>query len=332
MPKPPSRVVPSAASSDATLATGPFAVWPGSYVEVGGAKVHVRSTPPTHGEAAEREPALFVHGLGGSSRNWTDFAGLLRDRVAIEAIDLLGHGRSGPAPDADYSPRAQADAVVAYLEKSDRGPVHLVGNSMGGAISILVASTRPDLVRTLTLISPAVPDNRPRLYPLRHNPRMALLVVPALGEFAVRKFNQRFAPEVRAKGTIALCFAKPDRYSALRLREDVAEMSYRESLPWANSALLRSMRALATSQLLRGRRGWATMRRVAAPTLVVWGDTDRLVAPDLAPYVAAAIPDSRLRVLTDIGHTAMMEDPSSTAALFLGLLDEAADVSRSEAS
>lgn len=291
----------------------------------------MRSTPPTHDGPDDREPALFVHGLGGSSLNWTDFAGRLRDQVAIDAIDLLGHGRSGPAPDMDYSPGAQAAMVVAYLERSGRGPVHLVGNSMGGAISILVAASRPDLIRTLTVISPAVPDNRPRLYPLRHNPRIALLVVPALGEFAVRKFNQRSAPEVRAKGTIALCFAEPDRYPAQRLREDVEQMTHRESLPWANSALLRSMRALATSQLLRGRRGWATMRRVTAPTLVVWGDTDRLVAPDLAPYVAAAIPDSRLRVLTDIGHTAMMEDPEATAALFLGLLDEP-DISRSEAS
>jgi pimeloyl-ACP methyl ester carboxylesterase len=64
------------------------------------------------------------------------------------------------------------------------------------------------------------------------------------------------------------------------------------------------------------------MRRIKAPTLVVWGDTDRLVAPDLAPYVAGAIPDSRLLFLRDIGHTAMMEDPRTTARAILALLED----------
>lgn len=63
------------------------------------------------------------------------------------------------------------------------------------------------------------------------------------------------------------------------------------------------------------------MRSVTAPTLVLWGERDRLVAPDLAPFVAAAIPDSRLLVLDDIGHTAQMEDPVTTARAMLGLID-----------
>jgi pimeloyl-ACP methyl ester carboxylesterase len=86
------------------------------------------------------------------------------------------------------------------------------------------------------------------------------------------------------------------------------------------------MRALARSQFVRGRSGWATMRTIAAPTLVLWGDTDRLVAPDLAPYVAAAIPDSRLLVMERIGHTAMMEDPIGSARALLGLVEDAAAV------
>jgi pimeloyl-ACP methyl ester carboxylesterase len=65
------------------------------------------------------------------------------------------------------------------------------------------------------------------------------------------------------------------------------------------------------------------MRSIAAPTLVIWGDTDRLVAPDLAGFVAAAIPDSRQLVLENMGHTAMMEDPVTTARAILGLLEDA---------
>lgn len=322
MPKSPARTAPDARLADSPLASrDDITMWPGHEVSLGnGRTVHVRTTPTAGGPDAEA--ALFVHGLGGSAANWTDFAGVLRDRLAVESIDLPGHGRSKPPPRNRYSLADFADTVIAYLEKSNRGPVHLVGNSMGGAVSILVASQRPDLVRTLTLISPAVPDNRPRVWALKNDPRVALLVVPMLGEWLVRRFNDKIAVEVRAMGTIKLCFADRHRYPQQRFDEAVSEAKYRADLPWNESSVLRSMRALVRSQFLRGRGAWAAMRAITAPTLVLWGDTDRLVAPDLAPYVAAAIPDSRLLVLTDIGHTAMMEDPETSARAMLALLDD----------
>jgi pimeloyl-ACP methyl ester carboxylesterase len=324
VPRPPSRRAARARLSDSALVALDDSVhmWPGHHVQVGAARVHVRTTPTDNPDA---DPALLVHGLGGAASNWTDFAALLRDRLAIDAIDLPGHGRSAPAVDNDYSPQAHATVIIAYLEQVDRGPVHLVGNSMGGAVSILVAARRPDLVRTLTLISPAIPDLRPRIYPLRHDPRMAALAVPGLGALGMRRMAA-LRPETRVKGTIKLCFADPLRYPPERLREAIAEARARKAMPWANVAFLRSMRGLALSQTLQGRRGWAAMRSIAAPTLVMWGDSDKLVAPDLAPYVAAAIPDARLLVLEDIGHTAMMEDPVTSARAMLALVEDSASV------
>jgi pimeloyl-ACP methyl ester carboxylesterase len=296
-------------------------IWPGHEVDVDGVRVHVRTTPTN---AVDAEPALFVHGLAGSAHNWTDLAGALRDRLAIDSIDLLGHGRTGPAPGNKYTLAAHARMVIGYLDQTDRGPVHLVGNSMGGAISLLVAEQRPDLVRTLTLISPAVPDNRFRVYPLRNDPTMALVILPVLGEWVTKRFNARHAAEVRVAGSIKLVFADKTRYPKERFDEAVEEAQSREGLDWAESAVLRSMRGLALSQFLRGRTAWAVMRRIKAPTAVIWGDADRLVAPDLAPYVAAAIPDSRLLELPDIGHTAMMEDPVTTARAMIALFEDAA--------
>ena len=74
------------------------------------------------------------------------------------------------------------------------------------------------------------------------------------------------------------------------------------------------MRGLVRSQFLQDRAAWAAMRTITAPTLVLWGDEDRLVAADLAPFVAAAIPDARLLVLDHVGHVAMMEDPQTDGA------------------
>lgn len=284
-------------------------VWPAREVEVLGQRIVVRTTPATNSEA---EPALLVHGLSGSALNWTDFAGLMRDRFASEAIDLPGHGRSGPARNGDYSLRAHADTVITYLEQSGRGPVHLVANSMGGAITLQVAVRRPDLVRTLTLISPAVPDRKPRLHPLRSEWRMGLLVVPFVGMVAMRQLG-RVAAETRVRNTLRLVFADPGRAPERRVEEEIAESTERAGFPWANEAVLRSTRSLVRYQLLHAYAGWAAMRRVAVPSLVVWGDEDKLVAPDLAPFVAGAIPDARLLFLEHVGHVAMMEVPDVTA-------------------
>jgi len=294
------------------------AMWPGHIVNVGGIDLHVRVTPSTKADA---EPALMVHGLGGSAHNWTDFAGVLRGELAVEALDLPGFGRSGPAHDRNYSPRAQARVVCAYLEASGRGPVHLVGNSMGGAISILAASMRPDLVRTLTLISPAVPDVKVRVHPLRSDPRMALLIVPGIGGMALKRMRA-IDVATRVRATIAMCFADPSRYPQARFDEAVAEGRARLRLPWAEEAMLRATRGLVRSQFAQRAQVWAAMRSITAPALVLWGAEDKLVAADLAPIVAAAIPDARVLVLDDIGHTAMMEDPVTSARAMLALVED----------
>ena len=322
MARSPSRAAPTARLSDAPLAEQDpdSPLWPVHTVPVGGVDIAVRHTEPT---SDTTDPALMVHGLGGSSTNWTDLAGLLRSRLDIEAIDLPGHGRSGPAVDRDYSQRAFARTVIGYLERSGRGPVHLVGNSMGGAISLRVAAMRPDLVRTLTLISPAVPDvRRLRAHPLKHDPRMALLVVPGVGGMAMRSLG-RVGVETRGRATIQLCFADPSRYSPTRLEQDVEEARARMGQPWANEAMLRSMRGLARVQFTQARSTWRSIRSITAPTLVLWGDTDRLVAPDLAGHLAGEIPGASQLVLEHIGHTAMMEDPHTTARAVLAMLEDA---------
>jgi pimeloyl-ACP methyl ester carboxylesterase len=292
--------------------------WPGAEVDVLGQRIFVRTTSAQNDDA---EPALMVHGLAGASVNWTDFAALLRTRLATQAIDLAGHGRSGPARGDDYSLAAHARTVIAYIEQSGRGPVHLISNSMGGAISLLVAGTRPDLVRTLTLISPAVPDLKVRVHPLRSDWRMGLLIVPLLGMVAMRKLGQ-VPVETRVKGTISLVFSDPARLPPQRYDELVDEARARAGMPWAELAVLRSTRGLVRSQFLRNRAGWAAMRRIQVPTLVIWGDEDKLVAADLAPFVAAAIPDSRLLVLPHVGHVAMMEAPDTCARAELALLED----------
>jgi pimeloyl-ACP methyl ester carboxylesterase len=293
--------------------------WPGRRIAVGGAQIYARATPATSTDA---EPALYVHGLGGSGTNWTDLAGLLAPRLDGVAIDLPGFGRSGPSPDGDYSIAAHTRIVVSYLESSGRGPAHLFGNSMGGAVAIWVAASRPDLVRTLTLVSPAVPDYRPSV---RGDPRLALLLVPGVG-LRVAGRLARTPAEQRVRGVLELCFADPSRTSRQRFEEAVAEAQNRTGMQWAATAMVGSLRSIAGSYLRAGTRGpWARMADIAAPTLVIWGDRDRLVDVRVAPRVATTIANARLLVLPGVGHVAQMEDPVSCAAAVTALIADSAN-------
>ena len=112
--------------------------WPGREVQLDGLKAYVRDTPAT---APGAEPALYVHGLGGSSQNWTDLAGLLADRLDGQAIDLPGFG-TATRPAAIRSPRSPSGSSGGS-STADRGPVHLFGNSLGGAIAVRVAGAAP---------------------------------------------------------------------------------------------------------------------------------------------------------------------------------------------
>ena len=300
--------------SDQALPTwsGVLPPWPGELVD----GLFVRRAP---GPVGGGEPALFVHGLGGASTNWTDLMGLLAGRLDGEAVDLPGFGRSDPPPHGSYALRTHVDAVVRLLEASDRGPVHLFGNSLGGAVSTRVAALRPDLVRTLTLVSPALPSLTPRR---GSDPRLPLLLLPGLSSLASRAVAKR-TPQERSDAVLALVYGDLSDIPEQRRLEAVEEVSRRAGLAHAETAFTASLRGLVGSFLERGRRNlWQQARTVQAPTLLVWGTEDRLVDVSLAPRALAAFPHSRLLVLPGVGHVAQLERPETVARAFLALLED----------
>jgi pimeloyl-ACP methyl ester carboxylesterase len=287
--------------------------WPGDYVEVDGHSVHVRRTPGPAGSAA-----VYVHGLGGSSTNWTDLAAQLREHVDGHALDLPGFGRSEPIDGYDFRMATHARVVAEYIESLGSGPVHLFGNSMGGAITLMVASARPDLVRTLTLVSPAVPDLRLSLRRVSDR-RMPLAFLPVVGA-RVRDQLAALTPHERTNQMLRLCFANPHSVPPNRIAQSEEEYTERSAQAWAGNALSRSTIELIRTWLVpRSRSMWLLPPKIAAPTLVVWGTEDRLVSVRKAPRVARLIPRGRLLVLPRTGHVAQMERPASVARAVLGM-------------
>ncbi len=339
VPAPPA-VAPSSTARLSTASLPPTdpppPAWPGGEVPVEGGTVFVRSTPWAGRPGAARERALYVHGLGGASTNWTDLAALLAVRCEGWAIDLPGFGRSSPPPRGSYSVRGHVRAVVQVLEhvRAQPGeaagrPVHLLGNSLGGLVTLLVAARRPDLVASLTLVSPAMPVYR---VPQALGRALLLVLLPGVPSLAERRLAG-VTPEQSVRGMLQVCFGDPARVPPERLEAAVEEMRERTSQAWANRALVRSMRGLITSYLRVGRAdAWRLARALRVPTLVVWGDRDRLVDPRLAPRLAAVVRDARLLVLEGVGHVAMLEAPEQTARAVLGLLEDTTGDSTGDAA
>jgi pimeloyl-ACP methyl ester carboxylesterase len=284
--------------------------WPGREVSSGGVTLHVRETP-----GPDATPAVYVHGLSGSATNWTDLAALLATRAAGTAVDLPGFGLSQPLASRDYSPSGHADALLCFLAGRGR-PVHLLGNSFGGAVALSVAARRPELVRTLTLVSPAMPDLRPD--PRRvSDPKLLLALLPLIGKRARAELGAMDS-RARAEQVVRLCFGDPENALEHRLAETARELAARDGLAWAHEAAERTGRAMVAGWL-RGESLWSVAARVPVPTLVVWGDRDRLMSPRLAARTTSTLPRGRLLALPGVGHIPQIERPVSVARAVLGM-------------
>ncbi len=254
---------------------------------------------------------VMIHGLGGTSANWTDLMHLQAARGrTVAALDLPGFGRSEPDTDGDYSLARHARVVIAFLETLPT-PVNLVGNSLGGAVVTVVAAERPDLVSTLTLLAPALPhvklgvEKLPILLGLA--PKAAELLEWARG-------NQ--SPQDRVNETMNLVFGDTNRINPIRHAEAVLEQQLRHGLPHVWHAFVGSSRGLGRG-FLPWRRDylWKRLDEVQAPVLGLFGTRDRLVDPAIAGRVAHTISGGTVVVMPGIGHCPQMEVPIATDRL-----------------
>jgi pimeloyl-ACP methyl ester carboxylesterase len=251
-------------------------------------------------------PMVLVHGLGGSHANWLAVGDALARRHRVVAPDLAGFGLTRPEG-RSCSVEANAELLTGVIEQVGR-PVVLVGNSMGGLISLLVASRKPALVEGLVLVGAAMPR------PLSTRPDLAVTgafltyAFPGLGEMYVRRRAQRLGAEGLVRETIKLCTVDPSRVPPDVYQAHVELARTRREFPWAMEAYLEAARSLVRL-LVQRRRLVAMMRSITAPTLLLHGEHDRLVPLGAARLAVQTCPSWRLEVFEDCGHTPQLEMP-----------------------
>jgi len=171
------------------------------WLPIDGRDVHVARWQP-HRRVADAVPMLLVHGLGGSTLNWELVGQSLADQLGarVDAIDLPGFGRTRLG-DGRATVGRNGQVVMEFLQRE--GNAILVGNSMGGAISIGVAARNPELVRGVVLVDPALPRRgRGSLRPIVEMPG-------AVGSFLWAARNRRPTPRLLADAALQMVFYDP---------------------------------------------------------------------------------------------------------------------------
>ena len=285
--------------------------WPERRVPVAGVELLVRDVP---GAAADLPPALFVHGLGGSSLNWTALGLLLNDTIQGIAPDLPGFGRTPLTGVTGIA--EQAELLIQLVEQEYDQPVHVFGNSMGGASSVALAAQRPDLVASLTLVSPALPHPRVSASALW----FAALAVPRLGPVVLER-TQRLPFDQRFEASLAMVFGDPHALAPEVRAAYEQELHRRDTDPWGRQATVEGARSILRSSLARPRRSlWADAATVQCPVLLIYGGKDRLVDARIRTKAHRTFPNAQLLYLPQSGHVAQMEHPQEVARAFRHLI------------
>lgn len=261
---------------------------------------------PVHvvGHGGEGRPILLVHGLGGSHLNWSAVAEPLTEFGSVRAIDLIGFGYT-PLAGRSSAVESQCDLVVAYLREHVDIPAVLIGNSMGGLISMLVAEAAPELVDSLVLVDPALPVVRPRLDASVLS-KLALPLVPGLGNRAYALSVED--PEKFMDETFKIVFADRSRLRPEDRDLALAMAHERTTMPWAGEAFADAARSIFRI-VLRGRSFARRVGEIEAPGLVVHGDKDRLVDIASARWLIKQRPGWRLEEFEGVGHVPQLESP-----------------------
>jgi pimeloyl-ACP methyl ester carboxylesterase len=259
-------------------------------------------------ETSQDTPIVFVHGLGGSHLNWCLIGPRLAAGRRAVALDLHGFGlTSGTRENATV--QANTRLLDRFVREITGTPVILVGNSMGGLISIMQTAASPDTVRGLVLIDPALPlPPQAPDWPVAS--QFLLQALPGLGELYVRKVRGGVPPHLAVQRVVELCFADPSRADPTMLTAAIALASQRQNDSGADPSFLAASRSLMRVAGRR-RRYREMMAAINVPVLLVGGDADRLVPVAAVRQAGARNPRWDTVVLPGVGHTPQLEVPDT---------------------
>jgi pimeloyl-ACP methyl ester carboxylesterase len=271
--------------------------------------VSVRGQPVNTIDLGDGPPLVFVHGLSGSWPNWLEQLPVFADAHRVIAMDLPGFGHS-PMPRESITISGYARLLDGLLDELGVDAAAVVGNSMGGFVSAELAIAFPERVERLVLVSPAGLSTYRHPRGTRALPTLHRLerIVAAYTAWLASKSDTVTRHPLLRNATLGLVTRHPSRLPAPLAAEQ-----------------LRGAGKPGFIQALEANLDYDFRHRlpeIACPTLIVWGDEDRVITVRDAAVFAELIPGSRKIVYEDTGHMAQIERPDTFNALLREFLGE----------
>jgi pimeloyl-ACP methyl ester carboxylesterase len=261
-------------------------------------EIQVEGHPIPYLTGGTGEPLVLLHGFGGDKNHWVRIAKYLTPHFRVIAPDLPGFGETDRDLSLRYGISDQVDRVHDFVEALGLTAFHLGGNSMGGQIAGAFAARYPKDVKTLWLLAP--------------------------GGVLTAKTSE--LGELVKKGENPLLIDNTEDYD--RLLDFV--FVERPAIPRSIKRYLtrhairhRAFNAKVFKEILQDRIPLETvLKGLPVPTLIVWGDHDRLLDVSGAEILKSAIPDAEVIVMKNTGHAPMIERPEETATAYLRFQDK----------
>jgi len=263
-----------------------YAAPPSTFLDVMGLRLHVRDTGPRDAPAV-----ILLHGFGASLQAWDAWSADLERTARVVRLDLPGFGLTGPDPTGDYSDTRAVLVLAALMDRLGLARADLVGHSMGGRIAWTFAAAYPDRVNRLVLMAP---DGFA-------SPGMAYGVTPKIPLLA--RVLPYTLPTALLRASLAPAYA--DR--AVMTETVITRFRDMMLTPGVRAAILARMEQ---NVLLDPE---SSLRRITAPTLLIWGDKDAMIPIANAGDYLRDLPYARLVTLPGVGHVAMEEAPVASA-------------------
>jgi pimeloyl-ACP methyl ester carboxylesterase len=275
---------------------------------VDGTPVNTIELGPENGDT-EAKPLVFVHGLSGSWPNWLEQLPAFAAEHRVITLDLPGFGHS-PMPRETISISGYARTLDRLLDQLEIDAAAVVGNSMGGFIGAELAIAFPQRVERLVLVSAAGIST--------HAPRGSAQAVPVL---------RRLERILMASAAWAASVSDTTMRRA-RLRDAALGVVIRHPAKLPAALAAEQVRGAGKPGFIQALESIVEyeirerLSKIACPTLIVWGERDRLINVRDADVFAELIPNSRKVVFEDTGHMSMLEHPQEFNSLLEDFLAE----------
>lgn len=251
-------------------------------VQVDGLTIHYKDTGPR-----DAPVVLLLHGFGSSLQTWDVWAASLETHYRVIRLDLPGFGLTGPSPLHDYSEAGDLATLTHFVDKLGVSRFSIIGHSMGGKMAWGLAAAAPERVSALVLLAP---DGFPAAKDIGSKP-YAMPSIMGVIKFSLPKFLVRQSIEPAFFDANALSDSLVDRYYDM-LRA-----------PGVRAAILeRSNQTIYTDPIPR-------LKKITAPTLLIWGEQDRMIPSSNAQSYAGVLSVSQTVLLPKQGHLIQEEKP-----------------------